>query len=745
MSAVRPAVTAERGLPPAGLATAAAMAAVCVGMVVVGSLVPQAGPLQFFVVVPFGIVAHRHGLRALIASLAASACVAVLVMGLGNAVVLTLGALLGGLVGEIKRRGWGVGAVWLSAALLAPALAAVFDGLLLIFASYRQLVLESFQSSVRGFAKLIDRVEHSHRTGDRIEHVTATLVDHWALTVAGLMLIVTPMLLLLSWELIGRVLDRLRWVGDSGLPIVPPREAAVSASASTAHHRDDGTLVAPLPVELRDVTVKYGEVDALNVLKLRVPVGQFVAIVGDNGSGKSTLARLLAGAEPTTGTIARDGGIGLGRPGGTAMITQRPEAQVVGLRVADDVVWGLPEDHSVDVESLLESVGLAGTSGQDTATLSGGQLQRLAVAAALARRPRLLISDESTAMVDPAGRGALVALFAELPRSHGMTVVHVTHHGEEAAAADRVVRLDGGRIVADGPPQPRASVQTASTGAAPAGAAPSPATPGRATRAAVRPGGNLTLRDVGHNYGHDTVWEHRALDSVTLSVNAGEGVLVVGENGSGKSTLAWIIAGLLRPTYGTCLLEGQPVHRRRGAVGIAFQHARLQLQRPTVGAEIVDAAGWLDAEAYRRRVPVQGTEQPGALDPEFAQRVAVALSAVRLDPDLASRSIEQLSGGQQRRVAIAGLLARDPRVLVLDEPLAGLDVPARDALIELLAELREAHGLTLIVVTHDAEPLAAVCPRLIRLEDGRVTADTARRPAGAQGAADAQTPEGRVA
>lgn len=702
------------------------MAAVCVGMVVVGSVVPQAGPLQFLVVVPFGVVAHRHGLRAVVASLAAAACVAVLVMGLGNAVVLAVGALLGGLVGELKRRGWGVGAVWLSAALLAPGLAALVDGLLFVFASYRQLVLQSFQSQLRGFARLLDHLGQLRPVGAWIDQAAATLVDHWALTVAALVLIITPVLLWLSWEMIGRVLDRLRWVGDTGLAIVPESFPAARQAAASAG--GDGKSVPsqpaePLPVELHEVSVRYGPVAALSDLSLQIPVGRFVAIVGDNGSGKSTLARLLAGAEPTAGRIVRVGAIGLGRPGGTAMITQRPEAQVVGLRVADDVVWGLPEDHAVDVEALLASVGLEGMAGQDTATLSGGQLQRLAVAAALARRPRLLISDESTAMVDPQGRRALVALFAELPRSHGMTVVHVTHHDAEAAAADRVVRLDRGRIMTDGPPQPPMPAKPRRPATSPAATA---------ARAAT-----LKLHDVSHNYGHDTVWEHRALEAVSLSVDAGEGVLVVGENGSGKSTLAWIVAGLLRPTYGACLLDGEPVHRRRGAVGMAFQHARLQLQRPTVGAEIIDAAGWLNAAGYAQRARAARTDPrlAKALERELDQRVTQALHAVRLDPDLAHRSVEQLSGGQQRRLAIAGLLARDPRVLVLDEPLAGLDTPARDALIELLAELREARGLTLIVVTHDAEPLAVVCPRLIRLEGGRVTEDSSaslEAPASAQ-------------
>jgi energy-coupling factor transport system ATP-binding protein len=407
------------------------------------------------------------------------------------------------------------------------------------------------------------------------------------------------------------------------------------------------------------------------------------------------------------------------------MIAQRPDAQVVGLRVRDDVVWGLPADHGVDLESLLRTVGLDGMAADDTATLSGGQLQRLAVAAALARRPRLLISDESTAMIDPDGRDELIGVFAQLPRRWPMSVVHITHNVSEVASADRVIRLEHGRVVQDtvSAVSPRAIAPRQAVSVSSREALPSRRDQLDATREETAPlvvgprrDPSLTLNGLGHVYAYGTVWERRALSGVSLVASDGDGLMFAGDNGSGKSTLAWIIAGLLRPTDGACRLDGVPTHRNRGRVAIAFQHARLQLQRPTVGQDIADAAGL-------HALP-QGAHHSGRGPADLDARTSSALRAVGLDPGLAARSIEQLSGGQQRRVAIAGLLARNPRVLILDEPLAGLDAPTRLGLAELLMELRERAGLTLIVVTHDPEPLATVCPRVVRLDHGRIVEDT---------------------
>ncbi len=376
--------------------------------------------------------------------------------------------------------------------------------------------------------------------------------------------------------------------------------------------------------------------------------------------------------------------VGLGERGGTAIVSQRPEAQVLGVRVRDDVVWGMPHPERVDVDSYLDRVGLRAFADRETSTLSGGELQRLAIAAALARAPQVLISDESTAMVDAAGRALLVELFRSLAHDDGLGVVHVTHRAAEAAAADRTVTLAAGRVV-DAPARLRTEDAIATLD----------------RRAAVKLGPPLiTLEHVGHVYSRNTPWSNRALTAVDLTIREGEGIVVVGHNGSGKSTLAWILAGLLGPSEGAANLGGRPIVEQVGRVGLSFQHARLQLLRPTVADEVATAGGVGESAAR------------------------AALASVGLDPaEFANRRVDELSGGQMRRVVLAGVLASRPRAIVLDEPFAGLDATGRAELDTVLGELRRTHDLALVIVSHDRDLPAGLVDRIVELEAGRITRD----------------------
>ena len=210
----------------------------------------------------------------------------------------------------------------------------------------------------------------------------------------------------------------------------------------------------------------------------------------------------------------------------------------------------------------------------------------------------------------------------------------------------------------------------------------------------------IRLEDVGHVYAAGTPWARRALRGVDLTIGPGERLLVLGPNGSGKSTLAWVVAGLLAPVEGTATLHGRPLGDVPGATAMTFQHARLQLFRPTVEADV----------RFGTRL------DNGAVDH--------ALEMVGLDPTVfRSRRVDELSGGQQRRVALAGALVRRPRLLVLDEPLAGLDLPGRRLLTTVLARLNREAEVAIMVVTHDVEDAYRLADRALVLRAGQVVAD----------------------
>ena len=506
----------------------------------------------------------------------------------------------------------------------------------------------------------------------------ATMLSHWPWLILGYSVFIIVVLSLIGWWVLSRVLERLRGIPDVHKLDVPAGDLT-------------GEPAGPVPASLRDVRFRYphAEHDALAPVSMTVDVGEHVAVTGANGSGKTTLMLLLAGRQPTAGTIERPGAVGLGRAGGTAVILQHPESQVLGSRVADDVVWGLPPGTHVDVDHLLDEVGLSGMGERDTGGLSGGELQRLAVAAALARDPGLLIADEVTSMVDQKGREALLGVLAGLTERRRMSLLQITHYNDEAESADRAVSLSESG-------DNTAMVETA---AAPA-----------ATVAVGHQHSGvpvLQLDRVSHEYGSGTPWATSALRDISFVVNEGDGVLIHGGNGSGKSTLAWIMAGLTTPTEGRCLVDGEPADANVGSVAIAFQAARLQLMRARVDVEVASAAGF---------------------SPYDTRRVASALAAVGLDAALARRRIDQLSGGQMRRVVLAGLLARQPRALILDEPLAGLDAASQRNLLRLLTDLRRNAGLTVVVISHDFVGLEELCPRILHLRDGVM--EPASQPAG---------------
>ena len=646
------------------MAHASVMGALSAAIAVIAVVFPHAGGLGLLGAVPMGLLAFRYRIRVLITATVAAVTIAFLVVGLSGIGAVALCAYVGGLAGIAKRCHRGTPTVIAASSGAGVVIGAVAVAAFTVLTRLRELVFRTVTAAVNGAATIMSGAPHLQPVAQAIKQYFTEALNYWQWLVLGCAVIAIMGASLIGWWLLSRMLERL-----GGVPDVHKLDTMGRTGP-----------VQPVPVRLDEVGLRYPhtDYDALRAVSLQVRPAEHVAVTGANGSGKTTLMLILAGKEPTAGSVERLGAVGLGQRGGTAVVMQHPESQVLGTRVADDVVWGLPPGTTTDVDRLLGEVGLAGFAERDTGGLSGGELQRLAVAAALAREPALLIADEVTSMVDQQGRDALLQVLSGLSHHHQTALVHITHYNDEADHADRTINLS------------HSPDNAAMVGTAPA---PAPtASAGHQTHSPV-----LEIACVGYEYASGTPWAQTALRDISFVVYEGDGLLIHGGNGSGKSTLAWVMAGLTIPTTGTCLLDERPASEQVGAVAMQFQAARLQLMRRRVDLEVASAGGF---------------------SPDDHARVATALAAVGLDAELAKRSVDQLSGGQMRRVVLAGLLARSPRVLILDEPLAGLDAAGRRGLVRLLADRRRETGLTIVVISHDFAGLEELCPRTLHLRDG---------------------------
>lgn len=500
---------------------------------------------------------------------------------------------------------------------------------------------------------------------------------------------------------------------------------------------------AEVPVRLDHVTLRYGDSLALDDVTLEVCRGERVCVLGANGSGKSTLASVicgllapdegdveLAGHAVCTGGVPdlaayRDARRQLG------LVFQNPDDQIVTSVVADDVAFG-PENLGVPraqiaarVARELRRVAMEKYAHADPSRLSGGQRQRVCIAGALAMEPAVLVLDEPSSLLDVRGRAAIMRVMGRLAAA-GATLVHVTHFMDEALAADRVIVMQHGRMALEGTPDEvfasknaqviealglempfearlaAALRADAADGKVAAVAGPSGEKPAASVPAAEPPA--ILARDLGFSYGPDA----QALDGVSLEVPVRATTAIVGQTGSGKSTLLRLLCGLEAADAGSLTVCGINAATKRGrrqirrAVGYVMQHPERQLFAQTVAEDV----------AF-------GPRNQGLSAAEVERRVAHALDLVGLT-DRRDASPFELSGGQQRLAAIAGVLAMEPELLVLDEPTAGLDPRGRARLRALMADLA-AHGVTLLQVTHSMED-AAQADHVVVLDQSHVLA-----------------------
>ena len=522
-------------------------------------------------------------------------------------------------------------------------------------------------------------------------------------------------------------------------------------------------------VIVRNVTFAYkneeGEMTpdkALNGISLDIKAGSYCAVLGPNGSGKSTLAKIIdvletpdEGGVVVLGVVPDDEDKCYEIRENCSYVFQNPDNQIVGTVVEEDVAFG-PENLGVPLPELRERVdaalkytGLYDLKDREAATLSGGQKQKLAIAGALAMDPKILILDESTAMLDPVSRDEFLDLVERLNRDKGITVITITHDMNEAARCGKIFVIEDGKVTMEGSPayifshpdavkkagldlpqdidliyelarlsdssvdeedlyDDTARIRTAVRLASKAVEMPSEQPPVKHDH------GDKIRQITDLSYSYDSV-RHYALEHIDLEVYEGEILAIVGRSGCGKTTLISHLNGIVRPQSGDVTLytrDGETLSTNRKKdvaairqnVGLVFQYPEYQLFEETVAKDI----------AY-------GLTNRGAVEDNISVRVKEAAKIAGLTEDVLDKSPFELSGGQKRRAALAGVLVMKPQVLVLDEPAAGLDPRGRHDMFETIKALRDS-GTTIVIVSHNMDEAARFADRIVCLKDGKKVA-----------------------
>ena len=464
-------------------------------------------------------------------------------------------------------------------------------------------------------------------------------------------------------------------------------------------------------VELRDAVFRYPETTtpALDGVTLSIEDGEVVGLAGPTGAGKTTLCLTLVGLAPHATGGDLQGVVSLGGRDSSAstlgellapldadralvaVTFQDPESQIVGMTVEEDLAFG-PENLGVPREEIgrrigeaLDFVRLGHLRTAFPYALSGGQKQRVAIAAALVMRPRLLILDEPTSELDPQGRAEIFELIGRLAATGDYAVLVVEHALDDLAAAvnrsraerthsTRSSRFHHGRVAVGG-----ARLMTN--------------------------GGTLRAEGIWFRY----PGREPALAGVDLEILAGQFVALVGQNGSGKTTLAKHFNGLLRPERGIVRVDGEDIAGRSTAdlaavIGYCYQNPDHQIFATTVADEIEF-----------------GPRNLGVPEEEVVRRTGRLLDLVRLRPE-ADRYPFSLGRGQRQKLAVASVLAMEPRIVIVDEPTTGLDWQGGEAMMAVMRELHQ-DGRTIMIITHDMNIVAEFADRMVVMADGRIVAD----------------------
>jgi energy-coupling factor transport system ATP-binding protein len=525
--------------------------------------------------------------------------------------------------------------------------------------------------------------------------------------------------------------------------------------------------IAPLRIEALAVRYPGRREPAIDGISVSVAAGELVGVAGRTGAGKSTLALAAAAFIPRVvrarldGTVAIEGadtagagaGALLGRVG-IVFATPANQLSASKLSVREELAFGLENlglprtDMDGRIDATLERLGIGHLADREPFALSGGEQQRVAIASIVAMGTTVLVLDEPTAQLDPAGTRSVAGLLGELGRA-GTAILCVEHDPAVLGGMDRVLVLDRAHTVALDRPGPALAAAAAQVGLTPptlvrlaeaagidlseafneaaiatgllarrgAGAGgrpgsgpdpvpPQPAAPLDAwTPARDRPPVRVAVEDVVHRYPTGI----EAVRGVSLTIEPGSTVAILGQNGSGKTTLVKHLNGLLRPAEGRVLLDGVPtdgesIARLAGTVGFVFQNPDEQLFERSVEREVSF-----------------GPRNLGIPAAEIGLLVASSLAAVGLADERATNPYD-LDLSRRKLVALAGVLATNPAVLVLDEPTTGQDADGIERVGAVIAAIRSA-GRTVVAITHDMEFAAASFERIIVMRDGVVVAD----------------------
>lgn len=524
-------------------------------------------------------------------------------------------------------------------------------------------------------------------------------------------------------------------------------------------------------IEIRNLVHKFtdrdeegtiiGEKYAVDSVSLDVNRGDFIAVLGHNGSGKSTLAKHInAILLPSRGTLLINGKDTSKEENlweirkSAGMVFQNPDNQMVASVVEEDVGFG-PENLGVPtpdiwkrVEQALQAVRMSEYRRCSPSRLSGGQKQRVAIAGILAMKPDCIILDEPTSMLDPSGRREVLDTLHELNKEENVTIILITHHMDEVLNADRVFVMNQGKLAISGTPQKVFSQYEKIKEAGmelpavtelahllnrrgvslsegiidrkvfteelikcflkPCKVFDCLETDKKKSMSSAQKEVLFSLRNINYVYSPDSVYKKQALKDISFDIYQGEFLGIVGHTGSGKSTLIQHLNGLNKASSGELLFKGRNIYEEsngfsalRKKVGLVFQYPEYQLFEATVLQDVCF-----------------GPKNLGFSKEDAEELAKHALEQVGIGKECYELSPFELSGGQKRRVAIAGVLAMNPEVLILDEPAAALDPRGRDEIFDILKKLHEDSNTTIILVSHSMEDVARYTERMIVLDGG---------------------------